>query len=280
MTKTRALANGLEIKPGETVKLKPGSYRILMLGLKEPFQLGQKVNGTLVFEKAGTVESSSTSRRMPEPPSVESLVPVRGASIFPRARLRALCRGKGSLPLSCCSCLASRAGRTMPGRCDRRWGWSRTHHFSSEDPDQCPAPRTKCQPSARPACNHHRKESERPGRSLPRSYAHRCSGSAWPIVPVRWLVPNGGLMGVARFSCRGSRLFRGQFSPPRRRGRARGSRAAVLPVSQRVAPCPPGEDPAVNSSETTRISLPVPLTNRKSFCRKFVPGKRNGEIRT
>jgi len=55
VTKTRVLANGLEIKPGKTVELKPGSYRILLLGLKEPFQLGQKVNGTLVFEKAGSV---------------------------------------------------------------------------------------------------------------------------------------------------------------------------------------------------------------------------------
>jgi copper(I)-binding protein len=56
MSKTRQLANGIEIKPGKTVELKPGSYRLLMLGLKEPFQLGQKVKGTLVFEKAGPVE--------------------------------------------------------------------------------------------------------------------------------------------------------------------------------------------------------------------------------
>jgi copper(I)-binding protein len=55
-TKTRVLANGLEIKPGETVKLRPGAHRILLLGLKEPFELGQKVSGTLVFEKAGSVE--------------------------------------------------------------------------------------------------------------------------------------------------------------------------------------------------------------------------------
>jgi copper(I)-binding protein len=52
----RPLANGIEIKPGKTVELKPGSYRLLMLGLKEPFQLGQKVKGTLVFEKAGPIE--------------------------------------------------------------------------------------------------------------------------------------------------------------------------------------------------------------------------------
>jgi hypothetical protein len=45
------------VDPGETVELKPGSYRLLMLGLKEPFQLGQKVKGTLVFEKAGLLET-------------------------------------------------------------------------------------------------------------------------------------------------------------------------------------------------------------------------------
>ena len=56
MAKTRPLANGIEIKPGKTVELKPGSFRILLLGLKEPFQLGQKVKGTLVFEKAGPIE--------------------------------------------------------------------------------------------------------------------------------------------------------------------------------------------------------------------------------
>jgi periplasmic copper chaperone A len=56
MAKTRPLANGIEIKPGKTIELKPGALRIVLLGLKEPFQLGQKIKGTLVFEKAGPVE--------------------------------------------------------------------------------------------------------------------------------------------------------------------------------------------------------------------------------
>ena len=56
MTKTRPLANGIEIKPGKTVELKPGALRIVLLGLKEPLQLGQKIKGTLVFEKAGPIE--------------------------------------------------------------------------------------------------------------------------------------------------------------------------------------------------------------------------------
>ena len=56
MMKTRPLAGGLEIKPGKTIELKPGAYRLVLLGLKEPLQIGQKVKGTLVFEKAGSVE--------------------------------------------------------------------------------------------------------------------------------------------------------------------------------------------------------------------------------
>lgn len=52
----RRLEKGLEIKPGETVVLKPGSYHVMLLGLKEQVQQGKPVKGTLVFEKAGKVE--------------------------------------------------------------------------------------------------------------------------------------------------------------------------------------------------------------------------------
>ena len=36
--KMRALPKGLEIQPGETVELKPGSYHLMFVGLKEPFE--------------------------------------------------------------------------------------------------------------------------------------------------------------------------------------------------------------------------------------------------
>jgi copper(I)-binding protein len=52
----RPLPNGIEIKPGATVELKPGSYHLMFMQLKEPFEQGQRVKGTLVFEKAGTIE--------------------------------------------------------------------------------------------------------------------------------------------------------------------------------------------------------------------------------
>jgi periplasmic copper chaperone A len=46
----------LEIKPGETVELKPGGMHVMLMGLKQSLSKGQTVKGTLVFEKAGTVE--------------------------------------------------------------------------------------------------------------------------------------------------------------------------------------------------------------------------------
>src|SRR5262249_2376444 len=54
--KMRPLPNGLEIKPGQTVELKPGGSHIMLLGLKQPLEAGKMVKGTLVFKKAGTVE--------------------------------------------------------------------------------------------------------------------------------------------------------------------------------------------------------------------------------
>jgi hypothetical protein len=54
--KMRPLANGIEIKPGATVELKPGSFHLMFVGIEAPFEKGQRVKGTLQFEKAGTVE--------------------------------------------------------------------------------------------------------------------------------------------------------------------------------------------------------------------------------
>lgn len=52
----RQVEGGIEIKPGETVEFKPGGYHLMFVDLKEPLKEGQTVKGTLVFEKAGTVE--------------------------------------------------------------------------------------------------------------------------------------------------------------------------------------------------------------------------------
>ena len=54
VAKMRPVA-ALEIKPGETVELKPGGMHVMLMGIKQPLKQGQKVKGTLVFERAGTV---------------------------------------------------------------------------------------------------------------------------------------------------------------------------------------------------------------------------------
>jgi copper(I)-binding protein len=51
----RAIA-GIEIKPGATITLQPGSYHVMLMGLKRPLAVGDKFPLTLTFEKAGSVE--------------------------------------------------------------------------------------------------------------------------------------------------------------------------------------------------------------------------------
>jgi periplasmic copper chaperone A len=53
--KMREVADGIQIKPGETVTLRPSGYHIMLKGLKEPLVNGQTVAGSLTFEKAGTI---------------------------------------------------------------------------------------------------------------------------------------------------------------------------------------------------------------------------------
>lgn len=54
--KMRELKNGLEIAPGATVELKPGSYHIMMMNLSRPLAKGDRVKGSLTFEKAGKID--------------------------------------------------------------------------------------------------------------------------------------------------------------------------------------------------------------------------------
>jgi len=55
--KMRAI-RGIEIKPGTKAELKPGGFHIMLLDLKQPLKVGDKIPMTLVFEKAGKVEVS------------------------------------------------------------------------------------------------------------------------------------------------------------------------------------------------------------------------------
>lgn len=51
----REVAGGLPIAAGGAVVLKPGSYHVMLIGLKKPLVAGDKIALTLTFEKAGTV---------------------------------------------------------------------------------------------------------------------------------------------------------------------------------------------------------------------------------
>lgn len=56
MMKMRELPEGLEIAPGKSVELRPGSYHVMFMELKSPMKEGEKVKGTLKFKRAGTIE--------------------------------------------------------------------------------------------------------------------------------------------------------------------------------------------------------------------------------
>jgi len=53
----RQLEDGLEIPAGGEVTLKPGSFHVMLMDLKQPLKAGDKVPLTLTFAGAGTVET-------------------------------------------------------------------------------------------------------------------------------------------------------------------------------------------------------------------------------
>lgn len=53
--KMRQLPDGIEIPAGGTVELKPGGLHLMFMGIKQPFNQGEKIPATLNFEKAGAV---------------------------------------------------------------------------------------------------------------------------------------------------------------------------------------------------------------------------------
>lgn len=73
----KQIEGGLEIKPGATVELKPGSYHLMFMELKEPLKEGQVLKGTLVFEKAGTVEVEYAVRAMGAPAGGHGAAPMQ-----------------------------------------------------------------------------------------------------------------------------------------------------------------------------------------------------------
>jgi periplasmic copper chaperone A len=51
----REVAGGLPIPASGSVVLKPGSYHVMLIGLKRPLTAGEKFPLTLTFEKAGNI---------------------------------------------------------------------------------------------------------------------------------------------------------------------------------------------------------------------------------
>jgi hypothetical protein len=52
----RPVEGGLEIKPGETVTLKPGGFHMMLVNLKHPLEQGNTMKATLKFDNASTVD--------------------------------------------------------------------------------------------------------------------------------------------------------------------------------------------------------------------------------
>ncbi len=51
----RQLADGLPVPAGGSVVLKPGSYHVMLIGLKKPLAVGETFPLTLTFAKAGNI---------------------------------------------------------------------------------------------------------------------------------------------------------------------------------------------------------------------------------
>jgi copper(I)-binding protein len=54
--KMRPVANGIEIKPGQTVEFNPSGYHVMLVGLKKQLMPGERFKATLEFAKAGKID--------------------------------------------------------------------------------------------------------------------------------------------------------------------------------------------------------------------------------
>ncbi len=59
-------AGNLAIKPGETLKLKPRSFHVMLIGLKKELKKDQTGEVTLYFKHAGTVKIKAKVKNMIE----------------------------------------------------------------------------------------------------------------------------------------------------------------------------------------------------------------------
>jgi copper(I)-binding protein len=60
MMRMRDLSEGLSLPAGATVSLEPNGTHLMFLDLKRPLQKGDRIAGTLIFERAGTIKVTFT----------------------------------------------------------------------------------------------------------------------------------------------------------------------------------------------------------------------------
>jgi copper(I)-binding protein len=75
----RPLKDGLEIKPGETVELKSGSYHIMFFDPGAALTAGDHAKATLQFATAGNIELDFTIKPMgskPAAPKMDHMAPM------------------------------------------------------------------------------------------------------------------------------------------------------------------------------------------------------------
>lgn len=65
--KMRPVEGGLVIPPGQTVKLEPGSYHLMLIGPQRAFAVGERIPVRLRFEHAGEVAVEFDVRSSPAP---------------------------------------------------------------------------------------------------------------------------------------------------------------------------------------------------------------------
>jgi periplasmic copper chaperone A len=70
--KMRALPDGLPLPAGQTVTLRPGSYHVMLMGLKQQLKAGEKIPFTL------TVEDADKTRE-----TIKIEAPVRALGVAP-----------------------------------------------------------------------------------------------------------------------------------------------------------------------------------------------------
>ena len=74
--KMRPVPEGVEIKPGETVELKPNSFHFMIMDLKQPIVRGKPFKGSLTFEKAGAVDVDFAVEAIGGTPAAASAAPA------------------------------------------------------------------------------------------------------------------------------------------------------------------------------------------------------------